>query len=34
LQALIDNLAMEIGDPSKVKRFRQQIWQKIGAGQN
>jgi hypothetical protein len=34
LQALIDNLAMEIGDPSKVKRFRQQIWQKIGAGQH
>lgn len=34
LQILIDNLAKEIGDPSKVKRFRQQIWQKIEGGQN
>ncbi len=32
LQTLIDNLAKEIGDSSKVKRFRQQIWQKIGGG--
>lgn len=32
LQTLIDNLAKEIDAPSKVKRFRQQIWQKIGGG--
>lgn len=32
LQTLIDNLAKEIGDPSKVKHFKEQIWQKIGGG--
>jgi hypothetical protein len=31
LPTLIDNLAKEIGDPTKVKRFKEQIWQKIGA---
>ena len=29
LRTLIDNLAKEIGDPTKVQRFKEQIWQKI-----
>jgi hypothetical protein len=30
LPTLIDNLAKEIGDPTKVKSFKEQVWQKIG----
>lgn len=30
LPTLIDNLAKEIGDPTKVKSFKEQVWRKIG----
>lgn len=30
LQTLIDNLAKEIGDPTKVKHFKEKMWEKIG----
>lgn len=30
LRLLIDNLAKEIGDPAKVQRFKDVVWQKIG----
>lgn len=31
LRALVDGLAKEIGDPTKVQLFKEKVWQKIGA---
>lgn len=31
LRLLVDGLAKEIGDPTKVQLFREQVWQKIGS---
>lgn len=34
LHGLVDGLAKEIGDPTKIQRFKEQVWQKIGAIRN
>lgn len=31
VRALIDELAKEIGDPTKIQSFKEQVWQKIGS---
>jgi len=31
LHGLVDALAKEIGDPTKTQRFKDEVWQKIGA---
>lgn len=34
LHSLVDGLAKEIGDPTKMQRFKEQVWRKVGTLRN